>query len=107
MVLWVDVASPTQEHVLQTAIQDEVTDYIFKVQIREEDEEDRGGIWEESAAVHEEYDATRAQMEAGVAGSQQGEKVKPIVREEPKVGRNDPCPCGSGKKFKACCMRKG
>jgi uncharacterized protein YecA (UPF0149 family) len=24
-----------------------------------------------------------------------------------KLGRNDPCPCGSGKKFKACCMRKG
>jgi hypothetical protein len=23
-----------------------------------------------------------------------------------KVGRNDPCPCGSGKKFKACCMRR-
>jgi len=28
---------------------------------------------------------------------------KPIVREEPKVGRNDPCPCGSGKKYKKCC----
>lgn len=28
---------------------------------------------------------------------------KPVVREEPKVGRNDPCPCGSGKKFKRCC----
>lgn len=27
----------------------------------------------------------------------------PIKREEPKVGRNDPCPCGSGKKFKKCC----
>ena len=27
----------------------------------------------------------------------------PIVREEPKVGRNDPCPCGSGKKYKKCC----
>jgi SEC-C motif-containing protein len=26
-----------------------------------------------------------------------------IVREEPKVGRNDPCPCGSGKKYKHCC----
>lgn len=26
-----------------------------------------------------------------------------FVREEPKVGRNDPCPCGSGKKFKKCC----
>ena len=29
--------------------------------------------------------------------------VETIVREEPKVGRNDPCPCGSGKKFKQCC----
>lgn len=28
---------------------------------------------------------------------------KPIVREEPKVGRNDLCPCGSGKKYKKCC----
>jgi preprotein translocase subunit SecA len=28
---------------------------------------------------------------------------KPIKRELPKVGRNDPCPCGSGKKFKKCC----
>lgn len=27
------------------------------------------------------------------------------VRVEPKVGRNDPCPCGSGKKYKQCCMR--
>jgi len=27
----------------------------------------------------------------------------PIRREAPKVGRNDPCPCGSGKKFKKCC----
>jgi len=27
----------------------------------------------------------------------------PIVREEPKVGRNDLCPCGSGKKYKKCC----
>jgi len=27
----------------------------------------------------------------------------PVVRETPKVGRNDPCPCGSGKKYKKCC----
>ncbi len=27
----------------------------------------------------------------------------PLRREQPKVGRNDPCPCGSGKKFKKCC----
>ncbi len=29
----------------------------------------------------------------------------PIVNHSPKVGRNDPCPCGSGKKFKKCCGR--
>jgi hypothetical protein len=30
--------------------------------------------------------------------------VEPIVRSEPKIGRNDPCPCGSGKKYKKCCL---
>ncbi|MGJ8640571.1 MAG: YecA family protein [Opitutaceae bacterium] len=29
---------------------------------------------------------------------------RPVVRESPKVGRNDPCPCGSGKKYKKCCL---
>ena len=31
--------------------------------------------------------------------------VETIVRAEPKVGRNEPCPCGSGKKRKRCCAR--
>jgi uncharacterized protein YecA (UPF0149 family) len=31
----------------------------------------------------------------------------PLTREEPKTGRNDPCPCGSGKKFKKCCGKNG
>ena len=31
----------------------------------------------------------------------------PIKSATPKVGRNDPCPCGSGKKFKQCCLAKG
>jgi len=31
---------------------------------------------------------------------------QPVVRSEPKVGRNDPCPCGSGKKYKKCCGNK-
>jgi len=31
------------------------------------------------------------------------EKIKP---EEKKIGRNDPCPCNSGKKYKKCCMGK-
>ncbi len=30
----------------------------------------------------------------------------PLMRDSPKVGRNDPCPCGSGKKFKKCCLQK-
>ena len=33
----------------------------------------------------------------------QRDNVKPVVREGPKVGRNDQCPCGSGKKYKHCC----
>ena len=32
-------------------------------------------------------------------------KRTPVVNQEPKVGRNDPCPCGSGKKYKNCCGR--
>lgn len=30
-------------------------------------------------------------------------KAPPLVRPEPKIGRNDLCPCGSGKKYKKCC----
>lgn len=30
-----------------------------------------------------------------------------IVPKETKIGRNDLCPCGSGKKYKKCCMEKG
>ena len=33
-------------------------------------------------------------------------KLTPVRRESPKANRNDPCPCGSGKKFKQCCGRK-
>lgn len=31
----------------------------------------------------------------------------PYVREEPRIGRNEPCPCVSGKKYKKCCLREG
>lgn len=30
-------------------------------------------------------------------------KVETVVHDGPKIGRNDPCPCGSGKKYKKCC----
>ncbi len=50
----------------------------------------------------------RRQQEAALShGEQAGEKKRePLRNTGKKVGRNDPCPCGSGKKFKACCMRK-
>jgi len=38
---------------------------------------------------------------AAAAGEEAG-KIKTVVRGQPKVGRNDPCPCGSGKKYKKC-----
>ncbi|HEY0431082.1 MAG TPA: preprotein translocase subunit SecA [Pyrinomonadaceae bacterium] len=38
---------------------------------------------------------------AASAGEEAG-KVKTVVRDQPKVGRNEPCPCGSGKKYKKC-----
>ena len=40
-----------------------------------------------------------------INSNQVAEKPAPIVNNEPKVGRNDPCPCGSGKKYKNCCGR--
>ena len=38
-------------------------------------------------------------------GSDNSVKKQPVRRSADKVGRNDPCPCGSGKKYKKCCGR--
>jgi SEC-C motif domain protein len=56
----------------------------------------------EGAAHHEVATFSR---HAGAWHLVKGEHVKPkpFVREAPKTGRNDPCPCGSGKKHKKCC----
>ena len=51
----------------------------------------------------DDYEEQQAQQHA-VASAQQGEQqrhTQPIIAG-PKVGRNDPCPCGSGKKYKNC-----
>lgn len=35
-------------------------------------------------------------------------KTRTVIREyDKKIGRNDPCPCGSGKKYKNCCLKEG
>lgn len=44
---------------------------------------------------------TPAEMLAGMPG-----KIETYRREAPRIGRNDPCPCGSGKKYKKCCGRQ-
>ena len=46
--------------------------------------------------------------ETGAAGAADGSSVKkqPVRTAAKKVGPNDPCPCGSGKKYKKCCMQK-
>ena len=46
--------------------------------------------------------------ETGAAGANDGSVIKktPVRNAAKKVGPNDPCPCGSGKKYKKCCMQK-
>jgi preprotein translocase subunit SecA len=49
------------------------------------------------------HGAGSAEQQAAAAAAAGEAKVKTIVRETARVGRNDPCPCGSGKKYKKCC----
>jgi preprotein translocase subunit SecA len=57
-----------------------------------------------SAPVREEAAASSGGHRSPV-GPTDGDqpKMQPVVNQGPKVGRNDPCPCGSGKKYKKCC----
>ena len=84
-------------------IEDRVTDIIFKVRL--EAGARAQSIWNVSQTVHDEVGQfAMAERQRAAAQAPQGEqKVKQIRLEHPKVGRNDPCPCGSGKKYKKCC----
>ena len=92
-------------------IANRVTEIIFKVRLTETAAEKPGGASPAMSFSH--ADATGAGF-ADAAADQaaamraQGveAKVATIRREEPRVGRNDPCPCGSGKKFKQCHGKK-
>ena len=73
-------------------------------------ETDQGEMNEAMQALHEEWlqtprDALEGKKPAETleGGRLFPSKVETFRREEPKVGRNDPCPCGSGKKYKKCC----
>ena len=43
------------------------------------------------------------EQELKAEGNPEQPKVETVVHEGPRIGRNDPCPCGSGKKYKKCC----
>ena len=99
-------------------IRGKVTDLIFRARIV--GAQQNKNAYRETAAVHEEAGgygvgenlAATQGVEKGSEintdpDAQEGEvaaaAVKTIVRDAPKVGRNDLCPCGSGKKYKKCC----
>ena len=87
------------------SIQEEVSDYIFRVEIREEEAPESDDVWGDQRASHQQfgqYEESRAQNEAAIQRDQSGTPAKPFVRKDEKVGRNDPCPCGSGRKYKKC-----
>ncbi len=76
-------------------IKREVIGIVTRVQIRAP---------EDVAALESQRPAQKMQYEhPGVTPEEQPEAgTQPMVRNQPKIGRNDPCPCGSGKKYKQC-----
>jgi preprotein translocase subunit SecA len=73
-------------------IRQEVIQKLFRVQLAREDEVER----------MEEAEQRRRKLVLNRAGAGD-QPSKPLAREGDKVGRNDACPCGSGKKYKKCC----
>jgi len=92
-------------------IKEETIEYLFKIKAVTEEKEVRVFDPSRQKLMHEEK--TQFQdVPAKPEGSQSAYNydgqlpeghVPTYKREEPKVGRNDPCPCGSGKKYKKCC----
>ncbi|MFT7617804.1 MAG: preprotein translocase subunit SecA [Planctomycetota bacterium] len=87
------------------AIQEEVTDLILRVEMRQEEVETAKDVWSDQEANKEQfgqYDASRQQQDAAASRAQSVKPAKPFVHTKEQVGRNEACPCGSGKKYKKC-----
>ena len=91
------------------AIRIEIASRVFRVKIQTESNPvHRQGRPVQMNAQHNamhSFDGSAARQAAAaspMASKRQGDNVT-VVRSTPKVGRNDPCPCGSGKKYKKCC----
>ncbi len=102
-----------------SGVSDKVTDLVFRMEQLDPDFLSYlGSRWQldRAQAIHHAPEpevaavtgGIRASQEAAIAASQQTTETKkePVRNVGKKVGRNDPCPCGSGKKFKACHMGK-
>jgi len=87
------------------SVRDEVTELIFKLRLEAEDVDSYRGVMRVAKEVHEEYAAMQRMQQAAVESSKAGEGKVAQIKVGTKVGRNDPCPCGSGKKYKKCCGR--
>ncbi|MEZ8142587.1 preprotein translocase subunit SecA [Enterovibrio norvegicus FF-33] len=85
------------------SLKSDVVMTLSRVRVQQPEEVDR---MEEQRRAQAEEAARRQQMSHEEAGSQLEDNQDPasetVVRDGRKVGRNDPCPCGSGKKFKQC-----
>jgi preprotein translocase subunit SecA len=75
---------------LVSSIKEETIQKLFRVQIARPEEVTRFEKVQKKPLV----------MTHG--GEEVAEKPQPVKRESKKIGRNDPCPCGSGKKYKKC-----
>jgi preprotein translocase subunit SecA len=90
------------------SVAERVTDLIFRME--QVDESAAAAHFTEGTAIHDEAPGASEiadQQQAAIDGTQGDKKSEPIRNRDAKVGRNDPCPCGSGKKFKNCHMRQG
>ena len=75
-----------------------VTDLIYRME--QLDQGFVGSTWKETSATHDEarpVTEMAKQQQSALDASQTNEKIEPIRNKTPRVGRNDPCPCGSGK----------
>ncbi len=87
-----------------SGIREKVTDMIFKARL--EAGQEMRSVWNISNTMHADYERFQAQQQAAQQPQGEAQVTKTIKLEKPKVGRNDPCPCGSGKKYKKCCGRQ-
>ena len=83
-----------------STLKSEVAERLFKVQIKKDEEEGRPATPERKAAAPRQKG--RLKYSRGEDNTE-ADKDQPVTRHGDKVGRNDPCPCGSGRKYKRCC----